>query len=1003
MIKIDSNIREYKNSAGIATGVLFIILFFLSISSQSQVVDVGGTLPADRTFYADTTYIVVQDLIVDNTNSLTVEAGTVIKVNYGRSIIIDNGSLYSLGTEEDSVHFFPNHTFPTEIWKWNGIIIKNSDYENPTSIKYTCIKDSETALHIENAINILVENSSLVHSQNIGVHIINSSFCFIVNSSVENNYNGIEITTGNNKTTSNNMVLNSTIKNFNHNIYAFIENGGVYENNVITENLISEGNNGVWIDNGGLGINSGNSISKNFIIKNGGDVGYGLFLALDSTTVSNNIFWKNNVAVFSEEKGRYCNIINNSFYKNRWSIAIGGGSEGNNISDNTFSESEFEAIGFKAANNVYLRYNNLMNSSQSDIVVNSSPDDINAIENYWGTDNATEIRKFIYDHEDDPSLGTIVFEPFQDSILVRNPISPPYLVKKQIINDLVRVSFNKNAEYDLGNYYLYYGNYQNYSFSKQLDIGLDTTVVVPGDISINDEIAVTSHDTNEYNLDSQKNGNESAYAFAMLYPYAGPDTIICKLTQSIQLNESNIPYSHDNLYWTTTGDGTFSNTSILKPVYYPGIGDSESGGAILTINVVNENDTLTDSFFLKIVDDPIALAGNDTTVVADTGVFLSQAAAYNFNTVIWKTNGDGFFSDDTLVNPTYFPGDTDISLGAVLLIMTVTSECGYSTDSIIINIEPHFSVEGKLWDDISNAYQGNIVAFRKDEYNTRAIQKIHTVADGKFRFPKVMKGEYYIYGVPDTLNTEYLLPGYYAHKRRWQSAHIINVNANVYDLDITLSARDYILPAGIGLISGSLNMPSGSTINKEVYCEPWFDGGSKELCLNGGLSNITVFLLTSDQSHILDFTLTDNQGNFYFGELPFGNYILGAELAGYISLPSENINLNPEHTAETDVSISIQEGIIGATLKDTQKYPEFVDVYPNPAKENIVVVCDIKNEDQFSYVVYDRFGNDVSNYISINSDSKLGLSLNITHLKTGMYIGRIVSASGVYKIKFLKR
>ncbi len=51
--------------------ITLLILLFTSIVLSSQVVEIGGILPDDRTFYSDTTYIIVQDVTVNNKNTLT--------------------------------------------------------------------------------------------------------------------------------------------------------------------------------------------------------------------------------------------------------------------------------------------------------------------------------------------------------------------------------------------------------------------------------------------------------------------------------------------------------------------------------------------------------------------------------------------------------------------------------------------------------------------------------------------------------------------------------------------------------------------------------------------------------------------------------------------------------------------------------------------------------------------------------------------------------------------
>jgi parallel beta-helix repeat protein len=49
----------------------------------------------------------------------------------------------------------------------------------------------------------------------------------------------------------------------------------------------------------------------------------------------------------------------------------------------------------------------------------NAPLGVNATSNYWGTTNAAAIPGLILDHADDPSLGTVTFQPF-----LRRPVSP---------------------------------------------------------------------------------------------------------------------------------------------------------------------------------------------------------------------------------------------------------------------------------------------------------------------------------------------------------------------------------------------------------------------------------------------------------------------------------------------------------------------------------------------------------------------------------------------------
>ncbi len=56
---------------------------------------------------------------------------------------------------------------------------------------------------------------------------------------------------------------------------------------------------------------------------------------------------------------------------------------------------------------------------------------------------------------------------------------------------------------------------------------------------------------------------------------AGDDAIICA-GQNYQL--AGWAENYKSLIWTTSGDGSFDNSKILNPIYYPGQGDQ--GGLI---------------------------------------------------------------------------------------------------------------------------------------------------------------------------------------------------------------------------------------------------------------------------------------------------------------------------------------------------------------------------------------------------------------------------------------
>jgi hypothetical protein len=75
-----------------------------------------------------------------------------------------------------------------------------------------------------------------------------------------------------------------------------------------------------------------------------------------------------------------------------------------------------------------------------------------------------------------------------------------------------------------------------------------------------------------------------------------------------------------------------------------------------------------------VVPEPEAFAGDDILACASDNIFLGDATASSYSTLIWNTFGDGFFSDNNTLRPTYFPGEGDLAAGTVSLSLIAFGE-----------------------------------------------------------------------------------------------------------------------------------------------------------------------------------------------------------------------------------------------------------------------------------------------------------------------------------------
>jgi hypothetical protein len=123
-------------------------------------------------------------------------------------------------------------------------------------------------------------------------------------------------------------------------------------------------------------------------------------------------------------------------------------------------------------------------------------------------------------------------------------------------------------------------------------------------------------------------GNNCGWIDNIVFPspalpdvHAGNDTAICD-GQALQLHATATSY--DSLHWITYGDGTFSNDTILDPVYTPGTADRNSGSVTLRLRGIDSTGCNTSNLHLAINTNPVVhltLLPNDT-VCGGQGVHI---------------------------------------------------------------------------------------------------------------------------------------------------------------------------------------------------------------------------------------------------------------------------------------------------------------------------------------------------------------------------------------------
>ena len=187
---------------------------------------------------------------------------------------------------------------------------------------------------------------------------------------------------------------------------------------------------------------------------------------------------------------------------------------------------------------------------------------------------------------------------------------------------------------------------------------------------------------------------------------AGMDDAICEGNTYLCSGSAT---NYNSVEWSTSGTGSFSNTSVLNPEYTPSNDDISNGSVVLTLTVYGPGETITDNMQLDISLSPEISITGDAEICANDEFVTSNVSALNFNNVTWNTSGDGVFSDNTVLETTYTSGTNDIENGMVTLTISADAleGCDDIADDFMLTIHPLPVVE--LGSDTAICFDQSII------------------------------------------------------------------------------------------------------------------------------------------------------------------------------------------------------------------------------------------------------------------------------------------------------
>ncbi len=314
-------------------------------------------------------------------------------------------------------------------------------------------------------------------------------------------------------------------------------------------------------------------------------------------------------------------------------------------------------------------------------------------------------------------------------------------------------------------------------------------------------------------------------------------------------------------------------------------------------------------------------------------------------------------------------------------------------DSLNITItEPPIIVEYSLLGQIfaKTALLPEGIALLIDDEN-KVLAKTE-INSGQYQFLNIDSGQYTVYAVPYfDLDYEFFpiyFPSYYGDITNWNSSNLILVDS-IRIADIHLDYYDEILH-GQAFVSGMVNYEEDSGFEEAIYQQNWFSNFNKSLN-NQAASNVTV-LLKDDNSQVIDFCLTDGQGNYQFDKIPYGGYSIYVEKSGKNTLPVE-IYLSPKKDSLQLVNLTIQTNDV-ISVPENHSLNQNFSIYPNPFTNEIRIKLTEINKN-YNISIIDIAGRKVIS----QQITKENTVINTSILEKGTYVLSCKTASNSILVK----
>ena len=177
---------------------------------------------------------------------------------------------------------------------------------------------------------------------------------------------------------------------------------------------------------------------------------------------------------------------------------------------------------------------------------------------------------------------------------------------------------------------------------------------------------------------------------------AGQDMQSCEMMPVVITGANAQNYS--SVLWTSSGNGTFNDPTLLNPVYVPSASDVSAGMVILTMHLagIAPCETYGGQVKITLAALPTAKAGNDAIICNSASYTLGNTSATNYSSLVWEFTpvNAGTLTNTATLNPTFTPAPSFTGVVSIKLRAYGNTICNTleANDVVLLTIVPGLSV-----------------------------------------------------------------------------------------------------------------------------------------------------------------------------------------------------------------------------------------------------------------------------------------------------------------------